>query len=421
MMDTTRPDISNSTDRAPRPEILRGRKGVALIMVLTVITILTAITVQFQYEGHVYINSTTNFRDKTKARYLARSAIEFTRLILYLQGTVDTLLKRFWKNNPPKIQLWQLIPIDSDLARAVAGGIFSMQEQQSLFEDTAIGTSMDNPDSAAAKQAESVNAVSFGQSEGFGAFEGHFHAEVKDEESKINVNVRPGDFKEVNMMKAELERLFAPVKYNPLFENPDKYGQYHDRQEIISSIIDWIDPDNTRSGFETGDESSRYDFLPDPYPSRNHMFDSLEELQLVAGIDDRFWRLFKDSLTVYRTNKININTAGPEVIRAILEQYIEPPLPPDAELQRILDVLMDFRVQNGGFWNEDAFINFLTNGPELFLELAGGAKGKAALKSAITVESKVFTIEASGDINGVMTTITVVMTKDGTLLYYKEN
>lgn len=421
--------MSKPLDRKPaprrgapgRPDPLGGRKGVALIMVLTVITILTAVTVQFQYEGHVYINSTANFRDKAKARYLARSAIEFTRLIFNLQGTVDTLLKQFWKNNTPSIQLWQLIPVDSDLARAVAGGIFSMQEQQSLFQDTAIGGSLDNPDSVASQQADSMNAVAFGQSEGFGEFEGHFRAEIRDEESKINVNVRPGNHKEVNMMKAELERLFAPVKYNPLFENPDPYGQYYDRQEIIHAIIDWIDPDNMRSGFEAGDESGRYQHLPEVYPSRNHMFDSLDELQLVAGISDRFWRLFRDSLTIYRTNRININTAGPEVLRALLEQYLEPPIPQDAEMQRILDTIMEFRVQNAGFWNEDAFINFLTGGPELFLELAGGAAGKANLKKAVTIESRVFTVEAMGEINGVMATMTVVLTRDGNLLYFREN
>ena len=403
-----------------KPESLGGRKGVALIMVLTVVVILTVVSVEYQYESRVYIQTVSNFRDKLRARYMAKSAIEFTRLILYLQGTVDTMIKRFWKNNPPKIQLWQLIPIDSDLARAVAGGMFSMQEQESLLSNTVLGAGLDEEDSAAQKTADDFNAISFGESEGFGSFEGHFHAEIKDEESKINVNVRPNNQREVQLMKAELERLFSPVKNNPLFENPDRHGQYHDRQEIIHAIIDWIDPDNNRSGFETGDESSRYDFLDEPYPSKNHMMDTMEELQLVAGIDDRFWRMFSDSLTVYRTAKININTAGVEVLRALLEQHLEPPIPPEDEMFRIIDQIMDFRLQNGGFWNERAFVNFLTGGPELVLELKGGARGKSKLKKAVTVESRLFTIKASGDINDVMTTIKAVVNKNGQLLYYRE-
>ncbi len=407
--------------RNSRREALQGRKGVALIMVMTVIVILTVISVEFQYESRVYLQTTANFRDRTRAYYLARSAIDFTRLIFYLQNTVDTMIRRFWKKNPPNIQLWQMIPIDSDLARAVAGGMFSMQDQESVFKDTVLGAGLDDEESQASKQAQTIDeALSFGQAEGFGEFDGHFHAEIIDEDSKINIAIRPGNYQEVNLMKAELERLFSPVKYNPLFENPDQHGQYHDRQEIISAIIDWIDSDTQRSGFESGDESSRYDYLDEPYPSRNHLFDSLDELQMVSGIDDRFWRLFSDTFTIYRTSKINVNTCGIEVMRALLEQYLEEPLPGESEMQRIIDEIMDFRLQNGGFWNEKAFINFLTKGPELVLELKGGSSGASALKRLITVESGVFTIKAQGDINEVLRTIKVVMTKDSQLLYYRE-
>ncbi|RJO65671.1 MAG: hypothetical protein C4523_15655 [Myxococcales bacterium] len=410
-------------ERLTTREALSGRKGVALIMVLTVVTILTVISVEFQYESRVYLQTVANFRDRQRAYYLAKSGVEFTRLILYLQSTVDRLIRQYWKNNPPNIQLWQMIPIDSDLARAVAGGMFSAQDQESLFEGTVAGQGLkeDEEESVAEKNMQQMQTVSFAQGEGFGEFEGHFHAEVIDEESKINVNIRPNNYKEVNTMKATLESLFTPEMYNPVFENPDKDGQYHDRQEIISAIIDWIDPDNTRTGFESGDESSRYDFLDDTYPSKNHLFDSLDELQLVAGIDDRFWRLFGDQFTVYRTGRININTAQIEVLRALLEQYLLKPLPAEQEMQRILDAILDFRLQNSGFWNEDAFVSFLTEGPELILELENGPQGKTALRSAITVQSGVFTVKASGDINGVMREIRVVMTKDGHLLYYREN
>ncbi len=400
-------------------EALNGRKGVALIMVLTVVIILTVVSVEFQYESRVYLQSVGNFRDRTRALYLARSAMEFTRLILFFQTQVDQMIQRFWKNNPPNIQLWQMIPVDSDLARAVAGGMFSMQDQESLFQDTLLGQGLEEEDSFASKQTEQAQAMSFGEAEGFGEFEGHFHAEIVDEERKMNVNIRPNNFAEKQVMQAGLESLFAPEKYDPLFENPDKNGQYHDRQEIISAIIDWIDPDQTRSGFESGDEDSRYDFLEDKYSSKNHMLDSHDELQLIAGIDDRFWRLFGDQLTVYRTGKININTCGVEVMRALIEQNIEPPIPVEEEMQRIIDIIMDFRVQNAGFWNEDGFLNFLTNGPELFLELKSG--GRNTLKKMITVKSSIFTVNASADINGVMRNIRAVMTQSGHLLYYRED
>ncbi len=407
-------------DSRKSPPELGGRKGVALIMVLVVVTILTVVSVEFQYESRVYLQTVANFRDRTRALYLARSAIEFSRLLFTLQSTVDQMLQRFMKNNAPNIQLWQMIPIDSDLAKAITGGLFTMQDHQEAFEGTVLGAGMNQEDSVANQQAANTQPLAFDQAEGFGEFDGHFHAEIKDEESKINVNIRPGNFQEKNLMQAELERLFAPVKYDPLFENPDKNGQYHDRQEIIAAIVDWIDPDEQRQGFQSGDEATRYDMLDPPYPSRNHLMDTLDELQMVSGIDDRFWRLFSEQLTIYRTAKINVNTCGVEVLRALLEQYLEPPIPQDDEMIRIIDTIMDFRLQNAGFWNEDAFLNFLTAGPELFLELKDGAKGKANLKKVITVKSGTFTIKAEGDVNGVLRTIKVVMTMEGRLLYYRE-
>ena len=42
------------------------------------------------------------------------------------------------------------------------------------------------------------------------------------------------------------------------------------------------------------------------------------------------------------------------------------------------------------------------------------------MKKAVTVESRLFTIKASGDINDVMTTIKAVVNKNGQLLYYRE-
>lgn len=416
--------VKGPAETPPARKPARNRRGVALVMVLFVVTILTVVSVEFQYESRVYLQTTANFRDRLRAQYLGRSALQITRLLLYFQTSVDQMIKQYFKTNPPNIQLWQMIPIDSDLARALAGGFFAAQDAKDQQQKAVGGTAGEaNPDTKAAKE-EAVaksgdGSKPFGAGEGFGEFEGHFHSDVTDEESKINLNVRPGVVKEANLLRGALERLFAPVKYNPLFENADKWGRFHDREEIINSILDWIDPDTQRAGVEGGDEASRYDFLEDRYVSKNHFFDSLEEIQLVAGIDDRFYKLFADSLTIYRTTKINVNTCGPEVMRALLEQYLAQPLPGENEMQRILDTIMDFRVQNSGFWNEQAFVNFLTQGPELTLEFANGAAGKTALQQNITVSSGIFMVKAEGDVNGVMQSIKAIVTKKGALLYYR--
>ncbi|MFN2547926.1 MAG: hypothetical protein ABR567_10870 [Myxococcales bacterium] len=66
-------------------------RGVALILVLTTVAILTAIGVDFSYSSRVSLKLAENLRDDTRAYYLARSAINLSRLLLHFQKQVDQL------------------------------------------------------------------------------------------------------------------------------------------------------------------------------------------------------------------------------------------------------------------------------------------------------------------------------------------
>ena len=66
-------------------------RGVALILVLTTIAILTAIGVDFSYSSRVSLKLAENLRDETRAYYMARSAINLSRLLLHFQKQVDQL------------------------------------------------------------------------------------------------------------------------------------------------------------------------------------------------------------------------------------------------------------------------------------------------------------------------------------------
>jgi len=58
-------------------------RGVALILVLVTIAILTSIGVDFSYSSRVSLKLAENLRDETRAEYLARSAINLGRLLLH--------------------------------------------------------------------------------------------------------------------------------------------------------------------------------------------------------------------------------------------------------------------------------------------------------------------------------------------------
>ena len=66
-------------------------RGVALILVLTTLAILTSIGVDFSYQSRVSLKLAENLRDETRAYYMARSAVNLSRLLLHFQKQVDQL------------------------------------------------------------------------------------------------------------------------------------------------------------------------------------------------------------------------------------------------------------------------------------------------------------------------------------------
>src|SRR5207244_819160 len=91
-------DLEHASQDRPRPAaglLMRSapvqHRGVALILVLTTIAILTAIGVDFSYSSRVSLKLAENLRDETRAYYMARSAINLSRLLLHFQKQVDQL------------------------------------------------------------------------------------------------------------------------------------------------------------------------------------------------------------------------------------------------------------------------------------------------------------------------------------------
>jgi general secretion pathway protein K len=57
--------------------VFNNEKGIALIITLLVVTLLTALIVEFAYSARVNLSAAGNFRDKQKAYYLAKSGVNF--------------------------------------------------------------------------------------------------------------------------------------------------------------------------------------------------------------------------------------------------------------------------------------------------------------------------------------------------------
>lgn len=284
----------------PSPSIARRAasrrdRGAALLVVIVSIAILTAIAVDLAYSTRVSLLTAANARDELRAEYLARSGVQLSRLVLNFQNALDASLPA-GAAGQLRIQVWNVVPITS----AFTEGLFGAPE------------------------------------EGRGT-PGSFDARIEDEGSKVNVQFDQLGEKEA-LHVATFLQLVGDPRWDPLFDREHADGQRYTRPDLAVNLRDWTDPNAVTSAwtgawgkaFEDGfgDENLPYSRGDDRYRSKNARFDSLEELFLVAGIDDAVMEAFAGQVTVYPGKNAGWNpntTDTRQLVAAAAAMAIQPP------------------------------------------------------------------------------------------------
>jgi len=90
---------------------------------------------------------------------------------------------------------------------------------------------------------------------------------------------------------------------------------------LASAIRDWIDTDSEPTGFD-GAEDSEYLGVNPPYRTANQPMRSISELMAIKGMDRELYARLRDVVsTLPQLNvPINVNTAPPPVLRALVRQ-----------------------------------------------------------------------------------------------------
>ncbi len=274
---------------------MSDQRGMALLMVLVTVAVLSAMIVDFAYQNRINLDMAANTRDRVRAYYLARSAMNFARLILHFQGQIDRM-------TGGSLKLYDLLPIESDLAKALTSGEMG--------------------------KAFGMEGLELDATKGFGDFEGRFFAQIDDESAKININSLDGLPSVSAPVTAQLLALIGQPRYKTMFEAPDADDQYNTPADVAISIHDWIDADNSMDTINpnaviaepfsqtsvflpgTSSEDSRYDMLSDPYRNKNNPFLTVDELYMIRGVGDHFMEEFADRLTVYSDPNQLINLSA---------------------------------------------------------------------------------------------------------------
>ncbi len=382
------------------------RRGIALIMVLGSLAILTMMLAEFQADTSATLASAMADRDGVQAEYIARSSVNLSRLLIAMEPTIRKSLAPIFmmmQRQPPQLPVWQFA--DKLLAP---------------FNDKDATTEFGN----------SIG-VNFGTGKNLGMPNGRFELKIVDEDAKINVNLgASNDIAHIRLAN-ELMALMSPLQYNPLFEQRDSAGNYHDRLTTCAAIIDWADVDEQQMNCDTRQtsgvstsavEDSYYQLLAvKPYRRKNAPFDSLEELHMVRGVSDDFWSTFVDPdptnpdkrvMTVWGQGAINVNSANAQTLLGVVCSGA-PATPmcsdPNQASMFLMGVTMARGITMGAplFGSTQDFIQTVKGQGMIGKVLSGmGLKpvtqflSEAEFAKTITTESKVFSIYAVGVVKG---------------------
>jgi general secretion pathway protein K len=390
-----------SATRAKRKKRRARERGIALVMVMGAIAILTVMLAEFQDETSAELAAATSQRDGIQAEYMARSALNLSRLLIASEPSMRKAIAPLFmmmKRTPPQLPLWEF----SDRLL----GAFNDQEGGGDFSRT-IG-------------------VDLNQGKNLGMPNGRWELSIVDEDAKINMNLGAANEIAHIRLGKEIMGLITPLQYDALFQQSDSKGQFADRFQTCQAIIDWADVDEqgfncdmrqTTAAASAGIEDNIYSMMARPYRRKNAPFDSLEELHMVRGVNEDFWATFVDPspedpkkrvVTVWGQGAINVNTANAQTLLAVVCSGALPTTAICTDANQaamfLTGVTMARGITMGAplFGSPKDFVAALSGQGQLGPLLAGMGmqpvqfQSPAEFQKQITTESKMFSIYAVG-------------------------
>lgn len=385
---------------------LKSECGMALILVLGAIIVISVAVIEFAYNTNVNYHLARNEADRLKAMYLAKSAYNFMLVEMkfdkvFRQVVQSNNLGQFLGGNA-NLPLCQQFPLSTGLIRAV----FLDEEGAADLPEELKGM---------------ISAADKSSASEFLAFDGDFDGECFDESTKINLNV----FARLNpLQRAEEEaNTYDEAKLDLIrFIGRDAYKEVFEElkvniPEVVRNIADWVDSNesiNEMRGVESGPESMVYERKDLKYPIKNREFFSLDEVFLVDGVVDDWFTPLRKYFTIYGSGKVNVCSADEMVVRNVIRRYVEgnPSFPSislneEETMSKLVQAVSDGCAM-GGMGNQ------LTEQIASSLDAAIGAIGavsettrssSSGFASLISNESRFFSFLLTGAVGDVSVTI----------------
>ena len=338
------------------PKWLNDNSGMALLITLTVITLLVAVTLELNRRARATVHAAAKTRDRLVISEMLTSGVHAAMAMLAED-----------KNN---------------------------SEIDSVQEDWA------DPE----KVSTMIESVA--------PEEGKLTVAISDERSRIQVNalVKFPEGREFQIPQPTLWNRYLKMAFLA-YELEAESDQIN---TIINSVKDWLDTgdDDAITGL-SGAESDYYQDLDPGYPARNGPFTDLSEMLQVKGMMPEFFYGNEElpGLSNYLTvgvmtanqrgrftfdGKININTADLPVLAALLEE----------EDRELAEAIYDYRMAK----TDETFVHDLS--ASTWYQDVPGAGDIDIDPAAITTKSDFFRIDAQASLHEVNMTASVLIKRE---------
>lgn len=335
-------------------KIIADNRGIALLITLSVTTILVAAALEYNRRARFEVISTASVRDRMTLSYMASSGVHVAMALLIKdkgESNFDSL-DEDWAN-PEKIdEILQEIPFEK----------------------------------------------------------GKLAVKITDELGKVQVNalVRFPDSRQFNQSQVMLWERFLSI-----IGSEDDLQEDSSPTAIVNSVKDWLDSgdDEATTGL-SGAESSYYEEKDPPYTSRNGPLEDLNELLLIKGITPQLFYGTKEApgLANYMTvhglavaagtnfnwpGRININTADIPVLAALL----------GTENQDLAQTVFEMRQEIAAEKDVHDFSN-----PKWYKNITG-LSDVTIDSRIITVASDVFRIQSTASFESIQASVIAVVNR----------
>ncbi len=315
---------------------LRDQRGVALMLVLAALVVLTTVATEFAYNTNVSYHMALNERDRLKAQYLAISAYRFMLVELRYDKVFRSVVEKQnlgdFLGGAANLPLCQQFPMSTQLIRAVfMPGEGGGEEGEGVEGEAAPAGMLPEEFSGMISLEQREEASKFLE------FEGDFEAECIDESTKINLNsfasfkpdkvTTTGAPNDYDQFKDFLIKFLKAPEYEDLFEKADVKPE-----DVARNIADWVDSNeriNDPGGVAGAPEDTIYQRKELNYPMKNSKFTTPDEVYLVEGVLDDWMFPLENRFTIYGDEKVDVCSAPSDVVAAVIRRYVESkPEPP---------------------------------------------------------------------------------------------